>query len=53
MPKFDVTYCVTREETYRVVAQDKEEAEDIGFTDGELVDTGETTNVTPGVAVRK
>lgn len=46
MPVFSVTYSVTRTETYRIAATDRESAAELAFSDGELQeDLGETSNV--------
>lgn len=48
MPKYHVTYSVTRAETYVIEAKDEDEAEDLAFQEGEeLSNSGDTTDVTP------
>jgi hypothetical protein len=48
MNTFDVTYTVTRAETYRVEARSKQHAREIAFEEGALTgDGGETFNVEP------
>jgi hypothetical protein len=43
--KYRVLYAVTRSEHYEIAANAKE-AEDLAFSDGEIInDSGETTNV--------
>lgn len=42
---FDVTYVVTRSETYRVMAEDETIARQTAFEEGQQTDTGETTGV--------
>jgi hypothetical protein len=43
--KYRVLYAVTREEYYEVEAASADEAVDTAFQDGELVESGDTTNV--------
>jgi hypothetical protein len=43
--KYRVLYAVARSEYYEVEATNAKEAEDKAFSDGQLVDGGETTNV--------
>lgn len=45
--KFSVLYAVTRGEYYQIEAANEEEARDRAFTDGDLVEVGETTDVVP------
>ena len=45
MRRYHVTYVVTRAETYGIEAANAAAAEERAFSDGELVDTGETTSV--------
>ena len=44
--KYRALYAVTRGEYYEIEAANEAEAEDLGFTDGVYVDSGETTDVT-------
>ena len=44
--KYRVQYNVTREETYKIEAANEEEATDNAFTEGEVVETGGTLDVT-------
>jgi hypothetical protein len=45
--KYRVTYIITRTEHYEIDAANKKEAEDLAFSDGEFVDSGEMTSVEP------
>jgi hypothetical protein len=45
--QYIVTYSVHREETYRVIAESAEDAEDLAFSEGVFIDTGDTTDVIP------
>ncbi len=49
---FDVTYIVTRTETYRVRAANAAIAEAEAFEEGAFIDSGETTNVQEFETVR-
>ena len=42
---YDVTYAVTRGETYRIAAQSEDEAFDRAFEEGERVEEGDATDV--------
>lgn len=42
---YDVTYVVTRTETYRVPADDETTARQTAFEEGQFLDVGETTSV--------
>lgn len=44
--KYRVHYAVTRSEFYAIEAATPEQAKALAFSDGELVEHGETTNVT-------
>jgi len=44
--KFHVLYAVTRAEWYEILAPDEETARREAFGEGDLVDTGDTTDVT-------
>lgn len=46
MPMFDVTYSITRSETYRIKAANRAEAEATAFEEGEEQASGDTTDVT-------
>ena len=42
---YDVTYSVTRGETYRIAAQSEDEAFDRAFEEGERIEEGDATDV--------
>ena len=46
MPKlYEVKYLVTREEVYRVAAEDELEAQNCAFMEGQFIETQETVSV--------
>jgi hypothetical protein len=47
LSQYLVTYSVHREESYRITAFSADEAKDMAFSEGVLIDTGETTDVIP------
>jgi hypothetical protein len=44
--KYRVLYAVTRSEYYEIEAESADQARDLAFSDGKLLDLGETTDVT-------
>ena len=42
---YEVKYLVTREEIYRVTADNETEAQNCAFMEGQFIETQETTNV--------
>jgi len=45
--RYLVTYSVHREETYRILAESRQDAEDRAFSEGVFIDTGDATDVVP------
>ena len=45
--KFRVLYAVTRAEWYEILAPDEDTARREAFCEGELLESGDTTDVTP------
>ena len=45
--KYRVLYAVTRAEWYEILARDEDTARREAFCEGDLVETGDTTDVTP------